>query len=205
MLVLIELTNTLSTLIDLFGVMGVVAEEDQLISLDLEIESAVNTCEGLHTIFQFLFGAAIKLCHRHCGNAVFDVDGDGLSEFDVGDILDGRDEVEIDFPVADADILCMEVAFVETVVIATDTLLQVLLHLKTTMDNQGTTWLDQFCIMAETLQISLFGAIDVEVVGVGRGDDAHPGVEPMERAVELIGLDDHVIGVREDIVGAVVL
>ena len=99
----------------------------------------------------------------------------------------------------------MEITFVEAIVIATDTCLQVLLHLQTTMNDQGTARLDQFCIMAETLQISLFGAVDIEVVRISRGNDTHPRMEPMEGTVELIGLDDHVVGVREDIVGAVVL
>ncbi len=73
------------------------------------------------------------------------------------------------------------------------------------MDNQSATRLDQFCVMAETLQVSLFGAIDIEMIRVGRGDNTHPRVEPMERTVELIGLDNHVIGVGEDIIGAIVL
>ena len=73
------------------------------------------------------------------------------------------------------------------------------------MDNQSTARLDQFRIVAETLQISLLRTINVKVVGVRAGDDAHPGTQPVERTVELIGLDDHEVGVGEDIVGAIVL
>ena len=204
MSVLIQLTDTLGTLIDLFRVMGIVAEEDQFVGLDLEVEAPVYASKGLHAVFQFLLGTAIELGHRHSGNTILDIDGDGLSEFDVADVLNGRDEVKVDLSVADADILCMEIALVEAVVIASDTVLQILLHLKAAMDNQGTARLDEFCIMTETLQVSLFSAIDVEVVRVRRGDDAHPRVEPVERTVELIGLDDDVIGVGEDIVGAIV-
>ena len=43
------------------------------------------------------------------------------------------------------------------------------------------------------------------MVWVGRGDDAHPGTEPMKTTVKLIGLDDYKIGVGEDIIGAIIL
>ena len=60
--------------------------------------------------------------------------------------------------------------------------------------------------MAEALKISLLRAIYVEVVGVGSRDDSHPRTEPVEGAVELIGLNDDVVaGVGEDIVRAIVL
>ena len=60
------------------------------------------------------------------------------------DAFDGGDEVECDLAVLDADILGMEIAFGETVVIAADTVLQLFLHLETAMDDQRTTRLYQF-------------------------------------------------------------
>ena len=39
------------------------------------------------------------------------------------------------------------------------------------------------------LLLGLVRAVDVEVVGIGRGDDRHVGEEPQERTVELVGLD----------------
>ena len=89
MLVLIEFTNALGTLIDLFRMVGIVAEENHLVGLNLEIKATVHTSEGLHTVFQFLLATAIELGHRHSGNAVLNIDGDGLSELDIGDTLDG--------------------------------------------------------------------------------------------------------------------
>ena len=99
----------------------------------------------------------------------------------------------------------MEVALRQGVVVATHTSRQVFLHLQSTMDNQCTLGLDEFCIVTEALQISLLGAIDVQMVGVCRGDNRHIGRQPVEGAVELIGLDDNEIGVGEDVVRAVVL
>ena len=74
------------------------------------------------------------------------------------------------------------------------------------MDNECTTLFDEFCIMTETLKISLLSTIDIQMVGVGRGDNSHPRTKPMERTVELIGLNHYKVAVvREDVVGAIVL
>ena len=91
------------------------------------------------------------------------------------------------------DILRMEVAFVQRIVIACDTLLQVFFHLQVSVDNQGTARLYQFGVMAETLEIGLLGAVDIQMVGIGRGDNSHPWTEPMEGAVELISLYHHIV------------
>ena len=68
----------------------------------------------------------------------------------------------------------MEIALGEAVVITTYAFLQMLFHLQVAMDNEGTSWLNQFRVMTETLQIGFLCAIYVEVVRVGAGDDAHP-------------------------------
>ena len=100
----------------------------------------------------------------------------------------------------------MEVALVEAVFIDLHPLLHVGLHLKSFVDDEGTARLDECGVVAETFQIGLFGAVDVEMVGVGAGDDRHPGAQPVERTVEFIGLNHHVVALfGEDIVGAVVL
>ena len=100
----------------------------------------------------------------------------------------------------------MEVAFVLAVFVYLDAVLHVLLHLQVFVDDEGTARLDQFCVVAEAFQISLLGAVDVEVVWVGRCDDAHPWTQPVEAAVELICLDYYVVAlVGEDVVGAVIL
>ena len=127
----------------------------------------------------------------HGGDAVLDVDGHGLSELDVLDALDGRDEVERDLAVVDADVLGVEVALVEGIVVAVDAGLQVLLHLESAVDDERAAGLDELGVVAERLEIGLLGAVDVEVVRVGGGDDGHPRGQPVERTVELVGLDDH--------------
>ena len=60
--------------------------------------------------------------------------------------------------------------------------------------------------MAEALEISLLSAVDIEVVGVGGCDNAHPRTQPVKTAVELICLYNDVIAVvGENIVCAIVL
>ena len=49
--------------------------------------------------------------------------------------------------------------------------------------------LHERCEVGETFQISLLRAVDVEMVGVGRGHHGNPRAQMVERAVEFIGLD----------------
>ena len=57
------------------------------------------------------------------------------------------------------------------------------------VENQRASGADKFGEMAECLKVSLFVAVDIEMVGVGRGDDGYGRGEVMERAVVLVGLD----------------
>jgi hypothetical protein len=53
----------------------------------------------------------------------------------------------------------------------------------------------------EAFEISLLRAVDVEMVGVGGGDDSDVGRQMMERTVVFVGLDDRVgrRGVEQEI------
>ena len=129
-----------------------------------------------------------------------------MTEHDIPYTFHGRDEVEGDFTILYLNVLGMEVAFVETVFVDAYPFLHMLLHFEIFVEDECTAGLDEFGVVAETLKIGLLGTIDVEVVGVGGGNDAHPRAQPMERAVEFVGLDDHEIAlVGQDVVGAVVL
>jgi len=100
----------------------------------------------------------------------------------------------------------VEVALVLAVFVYLDAVLYVLFHLQTFVDDECAARLDQFSIVTETLQISLLGAVDVEMVRICCCDDAHPWAQPVETAVKLICLDDNIVAlVGEDIVGAIVL
>ena len=100
----------------------------------------------------------------------------------------------------------MEVTFIAAVCIHLHSILHVSLHLQVLVDYEYASRLYQSGVVAEAFEISLFGAVYVEVVRVGRGDHAHPRTEPMEAAVELVGLYHHVVALfAEDIVCAVVL
>ena len=154
---------------------GIVAEEYQAVGLDFEVEATVYASVGLHAVAQLFGSAAIELCHRHSGNAVLNVDGNGLAQHHVGHVLDGRYEVEADATVLNAYVLCVEVALIAAIVIAAHTRLQGLLHLQVAVNNEGTAWLDKLAIVAETLKIGFLRSVDVEMVWVGRGNHAHPG------------------------------
>ena len=77
--VLIQLTDALGTLLDLLGMVGIVAEEDQTVVLDLEIEATVNTSIGLQAVAQLVGSTSCQLGHGHSGNTILDIDGYGLS------------------------------------------------------------------------------------------------------------------------------
>ena len=60
---------------------------------------------------------------------------------------------------------------------------------KSLPDNQCPSRLDKGGVVAEAFKISLARAVYVQMVGVGRGDNAHIGRKPVERTVELVGFD----------------
>ena len=68
---------------------GIVAEEYQTVGLDFEVEATVDATIGLQAFTELVGRTACQLCHSHSGNAVLDIDGNGLAEFDVLDALDG--------------------------------------------------------------------------------------------------------------------
>ena len=74
------------------------------------------------------------------------------------------------------------------------------------MDDECAAWLDERGVVTERVEICFLSAVDVEMVRVGSGDDAHIRTEVMERAVELISLDDYEVTLlRQYVVRAVVL
>ena len=77
--ILIQLTDTFGTLIDFFGMVGIVTEEYQMVGLDLEVETAIHTAIGHDAIAQLLGSTAGQLGHRHSGNAILNVNGYRLS------------------------------------------------------------------------------------------------------------------------------
>ena len=161
---------------------------------------------GLHAVLEFLHRTAIELRHGHGGHAVLHIDGDGLAKLYVAHILNGGDEVERDFPILYPHVLGVEVTLVAAVGVGLHPLLHIGPQLQVGMDDERAPRLDEFRVVAEAFQIGFLVAIYVEVVGVCGRDDAHPRTQPMEGAVELVGLDDHEVAlVGEDVVGAVIL
>ena len=100
----------------------------------------------------------------------------------------------------------MEVAFMKTVIIYSHTFLNLLLHFQITMNDQGSLWLNQGCIMTEAFQICFFRSVNVKMVWVCRCDDCHPRAQPMEGTVKLIGFNhDKITDVRKNVVCSVIL
>ena len=161
--------------------------------LDFEVEPSLHAMIGRHAISQFFGRATVQLRHGHGSHAVLDVDGNGLTQFYAFYIFQGRNEIESDMTIFNFNILCMEITLVPAVVIDAYALLNRRLHFQIPMDNQRSTWLNERRVVTETLQISLFCAVDIQMVGVGGGDYTHPRTQPMKTAVELIGLDNDII------------
>ena len=172
--IFVKLTNTLCTLVNLFWMMSVVGKEYELVVLDLEVEAAVHASVCLHSVAKLIGCTAIQLCHCHCSDTIGDVDWHWLSELYACNVLDRRDEVECDSAILYLDVLSVEVSFVLAVFVYLDAVLYVLLHLQVFVDDERTARLDQFCIVTEAFEISLLGAVDVEVIRICRCDDAHP-------------------------------
>lgn len=120
LLVFIEFADRQYALFDFRRMMGVVAQEDYLVILDLEIEPAVYTAEAVHSLSDLFVGHSVEVCKRHGGYAVFDVDAYRNSQLDIVDTGVGGNEIDEDFTVSDADVLCVEVALVARIGIDTD-------------------------------------------------------------------------------------
>ena len=172
----------------------------------MEVEPTVHPAERSHAAAYLIGRSTRYLRQSHSGNAVLDVHADRHTQVDVRDVPEGRNEVEHDAAVADAHILGMEVALLAAVGIDGDALLHVRPHLQPGMHDEEAVLAYQTRVHAEALQVGCLRAVDVEVVGIGSGDDAGIRREPVERTVELVRLyhDVRTLAV-EDVVRSVVL
>ena len=180
LLVLVQLADGLHALGYFGRVVGVIAEEYNPVVLQLEVETAVHSAETCHSLFDFLVGHSVQMCERHGSYAVLYVDADRYAEPDVIDACIRSHEVDEDFAVSDADILCMEIAFIAGVGVYPYTRLHVGLQGKAFTDNQCASRLDEGSVVAETFQIGFACTIYVQVVGIGGCDDTHIGRKPVE-------------------------
>ena len=175
LLVLVQLADGLHALGYFGRVVGVIAEEYNPVVLQLEVEAAVHSAEACHALLDFFVGGTAEMGECHGGNTILDVDADGNTQLNIVDAGVRRHEVDEDFTVSDADILGMEVAFVARVGIGGYPRLYVGLHLQPFVQNQGTARLDKRGVVAEAFEIGFFGAVYIQVVGVGGSNDTHPG------------------------------
>ena len=184
---------------------SIVAEEHQAGRFNLKVETAVNAMIGLYAVTQLFGIASVKLCHSHSRNGVLDVDGHGMAQGYMLDVLDGRNKVERNVAIVYLHVLGVEVACIECVFVHLHPRFYIGFKLHSFFNNECAALANEGCVMAKALHVGLFGAVDVEVVGVGRGDYAHPRTKPMEGTVELVGLDNHVFAFgTQYIIGAIV-
>ena len=159
-----------------------------------------------HAALDFVVRGTGQVGERHGRHAVLYVDADGHAQLYVADARVGRHEIDVYFAVAYADVLGMVVALVARVGPHADAGLYVRAECQSLVHQQRAAGADEGGVVPEALQVGLGRAVDVQVVGVGGGDDAHPRAELVERAVEFVGLDDGVgTFSRQQQVGAVVL
>ena len=185
---------------------GVVAQQYHLVGLDLEVKATAYACKGLHRLANFFCICSCELCKCHCCDSVIDIDADGHAQFHVGHIAEGRDQVEDDASAADSQIFGVEIAAGSAICVAGHAFLQFQVDLDAFLDDQCATGLHQTGVVTETFQIGRFGAIDVQVVGVSRSNCGGKGAQVVERTVELVGLDHHIVAIFvQQIVCAIVL
>ena len=105
----------------------------------------------------------------------------------------------------DANIFGMEVTLRAVISINAHALLWIGLHLEVAMNDERTTGLNELRIMTEALQIGLFCAIDIEVVGISSSNHRSIGTQMMKRAVELISFYHHIGRIfAQQVVGTII-
>ena len=87
----------------------------------------------------------------------------------------------------------MERTLVQTVCMQVHPFLQLRLEFlcQTHMEYQVSARLDERCILAETLHISLVCTVYIQMVGVNGGNYSTQRGQMVERTVKLVGLDNH--------------
>lgn len=129
----------------------------------------------------------------HCRYGVVDIDIDRYAELYAGDHPAGSDEVEGDAAVGAAYAGGMEVTAFAAVGDGAYRVGRPGVQLQSLVDEQRASGAYQFGEPGEALAIGFLGAVYVEMVGIGRGDNRYRRRELVERPVVLVGLD-HGVG-----------
>ena len=111
-LVFVKLTHRKHALFDFRGMMCVVAQEDDTVVFDFEIEPTVYSSETGHSSFNLLGSHSVQVRQCHGSYAILYVDAYRNSQLDVIDTGVRCYKVNEYFSVTDADVLCVEVSFV---------------------------------------------------------------------------------------------
>ncbi len=186
--------------------MCIVAQQDQFVAFYPDVKPAVNTLEGLHSLSNHIIGRAAQLCHSHRRNTILYVHLYGNTETDAFYISENRNKVKCYLASAHTNVVCVEIACCQTVGQLLHASLKIRAERQSGVNDQCSARLYQMRIFAEALQISVISAIYVQMIRVGSRHDADVGTQPVERAVKLISLNNHIIAfIAEQIVCAIVL
>lgn len=127
---------------------------------------------------------------RHGRYRIFDIDPPRHPERAVGDHAVGHDQVEAVMPVGgQPDVAGIKVARLVIGVPPHADRRVVERNIDTLPNNQVAAGTDLADELRERLPHGRMGAVNIQVVGIRRGDHRHIGMEPEKRTVELVGFD----------------
>ena len=107
------------------------------------------------------------MAHSHRSNGILDVDIHRHAEAHIAEHSTGIYKVKHNFAIPFAHILGMEITVVARIIIGGYSFAGARLEFEPGVADKASTLLDKRGEMGETLEISLLGAIHIEMVGVG--------------------------------------
>ena len=155
-----------------------------------KLEPAFCTLERGHSSPHIVARHPIQPRYRHSSHCVFDIYLHRNTQLYICDTPFRHHKIKHDGSVAYTYVTGMKIPPVTSrISIYFYILLYAGNQLDTFLHNQTATRLYQRSEMSETLQISLLGSVDIQMIGIGCRNDSHIGMQPMERTVIFIGLD----------------
>lgn len=185
------------------GVVGIVVHVDHLRRVDVEVEAAAYALERFESLLQFRFVETGRPEQGNGGDAVLDIHDARNAQPAVAQRAVGADDVVAVGAVGlRTQVGGMEVGRRIGAGVGVDADGGVVDRQRhAPFEDQRAARTDLSGKLGEGASQLLVGTVDVEVVGIGRGDDGGVGPQLQERAVELVGLDGQpVAGAIDEVV-----
>ena len=106
----------------------IIAYKHYLFGIYLYVETTFHPRKGAHAFSNVFCRNSSYLCESHCSHTVFYVYVDRHTQIYVGNITQRRNEIKHDSAVTYTYVLGMEISFVHTVIIETNTVLKLWLQ-----------------------------------------------------------------------------